>query len=97
MEFLVHVSQDIPPDMDPDHLARLKTAERARGEELVAAGTLRRIWRILGRRATYQLYDCEGPDELHDALSSLPLFAWMDIDVIALAGHALDPAAPQEG
>lgn len=97
MEFLVHVEQDIPPDIDPDRLAALKSAERARGEALVAAGTLRRIWRIPGRRATYQLYECDGPDELHDALSSLPLFGWMDIDVIALAGHALDPAAQEEG
>ena len=91
MEFLARIEQHISPEMDPDRLAAVKAAERQRGEELVAAGTLRRIWRIPGRRAVMALYRVEGPDELHEVLSSLPLFPWMDIEVTALGGHALDP------
>lgn len=93
MEFLVRIEQDIPPDMDPQLLASVKAAEAVRGAELAAEGKLRRIWRIPGRRAVFGLYEVEGPDELHEVLSSLPLFPWMDMDVIALGSHALDPAS----
>lgn len=91
MEFLVRIEQDIPPDIDPELLASVKAAEGVRGAQLVAEGKLERIWRIPGRRAVYGLYDVEGPDELHEVLSSLPLFPWMDMEVTALGSHALDP------
>ena len=91
MEFLVRIEQDIPPDIDPDLLASVKAAEAERGAQLVADGKLQRIWRIPGRRAVYGLYEVEGPDELHEVLSSLPLFPWMDMDVTPLGSHALDP------
>lgn len=91
MEFLARIEQDIPPDIDPERLAAVKAAEAVRGRELVDEGKLRRIWRIPGRRAVYVLYEVDGPDELHDILSSLPLFPWMDIEVTALGSHALDP------
>lgn len=91
MEFLVHIEQDISPDMDPERLAVVKAAEKVRGRELVEQGKMRRIWRTPGRRAVTALYEVEGPDELHEILSSLPLFPWMDIEVTPLGTHALDP------
>ncbi|NOX29345.1 MAG: muconolactone delta-isomerase [Actinobacteria bacterium] len=91
MEFLVHIEQDIAPDMDPDRLATVKAAERVRGQELIDQGWLRRIWRVPGRRAVIALYDVDGPDELHEILSSMPLYPWMDIEVTPLSAHALDP------
>lgn len=91
MEFLVHIEQNIPPEMDRDRLAAIRAAERERGERLVAEGKLRRIWRIPGRRASFSLYEVGGPDELHDILSSLPMFPWMDIEATTLGSHALDP------
>jgi muconolactone D-isomerase len=91
MEFLARIEQNIPPDIDPELLGRVKAAEQVRGGELVEAGKLRRIWRIPGRRAVYALYRVSGPDELHEILSSLPLFPWMDIEITALGTHALDP------
>jgi muconolactone D-isomerase len=91
VEFLARIEQDIPPDTDPARFAAVKAAEGVRGRGLVDAGKLRRIWRIPGRRAVDALYDVDGPDELHDILSSLPLYPWMDIEVTALGSHALDP------
>ncbi len=91
MEFLARLEQKISPDMDPERLAEVKAAEKVRGQELVDAGKLRRIWRIPGRRAVYALYKVESTEELHEILSSLPLFPWMDIEVTALSAHALDP------
>ncbi len=94
MEFLVHIEQDISPDMDSDLLTDIKAAERVRGQELIDQGVLRRIWRVPGRRAVTALYEVDGPEALHEALSSLPLFPWMDIEVVPLAAHALDPGHP---
>jgi len=91
MEFLACIEQNISPDMDPDQLAEVKAAEKVRGQELVDAGKLRRIWRIPGRRAVYALYRVDSTEELHEILASLPLFPWMDIEVTALSAHALDP------
>ncbi|MEN8235608.1 MAG: muconolactone Delta-isomerase family protein [Actinomycetota bacterium] len=92
MEFLVHIEQDISPDTDPDRLAAVKAAEAVRGKELVEAGKLKRIWRVPGRRAVKVLYEVDSTDELHAILSSMPLFPWMDIKVMPLGTHALDPA-----
>lgn len=91
MEFLARIEQNISPDMDPARLAEVKSAEKVRGQELVDAGKLRRIWRIPGRRAVIALYRVDSPEELHEILSSLPLFPWMDIEITALGAHALDP------
>jgi len=91
VEFLARIEQDIPPDIDPERLAAVKAAEAVRGRELVEAGKLVRLWRIPGRRAVYGLYEVEGPDELHEILASMPLYPWMDIEVMALGTHALDP------
>lgn len=91
MEFLARIEQNISPDMDPDRLAEVKAAEKVRGQELVDAGKLRRIWRLPGRRAVYALYKVDSTEELHEILASLPLFPWMDIEVTALGAHALDP------
>jgi muconolactone D-isomerase len=91
VELLARIAQDIPPDIEPDRLAAVKAAVAVRGRELVEAGKLVRIWRIPGRRAVYGLYEVDGPDELHEILSSMPLYPWMDIEVMALGAHALDP------
>ena len=91
VEFLARIEQDIPPDIDPARLAAVKAAEGVRGRELVDVGKLRRIWRIPGRRVVCVLYDVDGSDDVHEILSSLPLYPSMDIEVTALGSHALDP------
>lgn len=65
-------------------------AERARGLELMARGALKRIWRIPGRLSNYSLYDVTDATELHDLLSSLPLWPWTTMNVEPLALHPLE-------
>ncbi len=91
MEFLARIEQSISPDTDPARLAAAKAAEKVRAQELVDAGKMRRIWRLPGRRAVMALYDVESIEELHELISSLPLFPWMDVTITPLGAHALDP------
>jgi muconolactone D-isomerase len=89
MQFLVEIKIAIPPGMPEGQRRELLAAESARGRELIAAGTLRGIWRIPGRLANWSLYDVENTDELHALLASLPLFPWLRARVIPLATHPL--------
>jgi muconolactone D-isomerase len=92
MEFLVSIEVRTPPDMDPDRLAALQAAEAVRSRALVEQGMLRRIWRIPGRRANVSLYEAPDATAVHDALMSLPLYPWLDIQVQALATHPVEAA-----
>lgn len=90
MDFLVQIQVDLPGDMAADELADLLAREEARGWELKNAGTIVRIWRIPGRRANVGVWRGETADEIHAALTSLPVFPWMDARVTALATHYLE-------
>lgn len=96
MEFLVHIELRWPPDGDPEERNRLVEAEAARAKELADLGTIKRLWRIPGRRANYGLWSAEDADALHAAITSLPFFPWLDVDVIPLAEHPSDPARSPE-
>jgi muconolactone D-isomerase len=91
VEFLVNIEVDWPADGDPDELARLTAAERVRGAELGAAGTIKRMWRVPGRRANWGIWEAEDATALHAAISSLPFFPYLDVEVIPLAAHPNDP------
>jgi muconolactone D-isomerase len=90
MEFLVSIDIRTPHDLDPDRLAALQSAETARARELMAAGLLKRIWRVPGRRSNVSLYEAPDATALHAALTSLPLWPYMEIDVRPLAVHPLE-------
>ncbi len=91
MEFLVSIEVEWPGDGDPEEFARLTAAERTRGAELVAAGTIRRMWRVPGRRANWGVWEAPDATALHAAISSLPFFQYLDVEVIPLAVHPTDP------
>jgi muconolactone D-isomerase len=65
----------------------LKATEKARCRELMVAGKWRHLWRVAGRYANISIFDAESPAELHEMLSTLPLFPFMEIKVTALCRH----------
>jgi muconolactone D-isomerase len=97
MEFLVEIEVRWPADGDPARRAELATAEAERARELVACGRIRRLWRRPGRWANVGLWEARDATELHEALSSLPFYPWLDIQVFPLAEHPSDPGAPKGG
>lgn len=86
---LFHVEMDVrlPPDLAPEVAAQLKATERERAQELQQRGTWRHVWRVAGRYANISVFDVASPAELHEVLSTLPLFPYMTITVTALCRH----------
>ena len=90
MEFLVHIDITLPDGLPEDRRRELLAAEHRRGRELIEQGLLVRIWRLPGRFANISLYRAAGATELHAAVTSLPLWPYMDVRVEALAVHPLE-------
>lgn len=86
---LFHVRMDvnIPNDLDPEVRADTLAREKAYSQELQRSGTWRELWRIVGRYSNISIFDVESGDELHEILQGLPLFPYMDIEVMALTRH----------
>lgn len=91
MEFLVCIEVGWPPDGDEEERQRLVDAESVRAAELATDGTIVRLWRIPGRRANWGLWRAPDVTALHAAISSLPFFPWLDVEVHPLAVHPSDP------
>jgi muconolactone D-isomerase len=93
MEWLVHTHNRLPADTPAAERERLRAAERERAMELRAAGVLRKLWRTPGSAGTVALYDCRDATHLHEALSSLPMFPWMEVSIEPLAEHPQEAQA----
>lgn len=93
MEFLVQCDIALPPDMEQEAQAVLLAREATRARALMAEGALVRIWRVPGRYANIGIWSAPDATVLHDAVSSLPLFPYMDVEVTALAAHYLEAEA----
>lgn len=88
MEFLVRQCNKMPADEESQRLReKLRGVERERARELREAGILVRLWRVPGTRDAIGLYQTRDATELHDVLSSLPTFPWLEIEVVPLATH----------
>ena len=86
---LYHVRMDVHPPhgIDPSHFDRLKADEKARAQALQREGKWVHLWRIAGQYTNISVFDVADHDELHGILSTLPLFPFMDIEVMPLARH----------
>lgn len=87
MLFQVEMDVRIPPGFDAEEAARLKAAEKTRFQELQRAGVWRHIWRVVGRYSNVSIFDVESNAALHDLLTGLPLYPFMDMRVTALCRH----------
>ena len=91
MDFLVHIINQAPVSLQGEELQALVKAESARAKELADQGILFKLWRIAGKRENVGIWRAKDADELHAALSSLPFFPYLQIEVTSLAEHPNDP------
>lgn len=87
MLFQVQMDVRIPHDLSAERADQLKRDERERAQILQKSGVWRHLWRHAGRYANTSIFDVSSTQELHDILSTLPLFPYMEINVIPLCRH----------
>lgn len=87
MLYMVHMIVDIPSSLDKEFVERIKLEEKQYSQELQRTGKWLHLWRIVGEYANVSIFDAESNDELHDMLSKLPLFPYMQLTVTPLAKH----------
>jgi muconolactone D-isomerase len=87
MLYLVRMDVRIPTGSDPKQMDEIKAREKAYSQELQRDGRWVHLWRVVGEYANYSVFDVGSNDELHQLLSALPLFPYMEIHVTPLAQH----------
>ncbi len=90
MEFLVRIEVRLPSELAGEARRKLTARELARAKALQSAGSIVRIWRIPGRPANVGVWRAADATDLHELLTSLPLYPWLEIDVQALALHPVE-------
>jgi muconolactone D-isomerase len=87
MLFLVHMK--LRPSSGPaeDDAPALREKERARAAELQEAGTWVHLWRVTGRPENVSVFNVSSNEQLHDVLSSLPMFPFSEMAVTPLSTH----------
>ena len=88
----MEIQVNLPPETDEARKAELIAAEAVKARELAAKGTISRLWRVPDRWSNVGIWCADNATELHEAISSLPLYAWLEVDVTPLADHPNDPA-----
>ena len=91
---MVEMEVTLPPEMDPGAREALLAREKAYSQAVQRDGRWVHLWRVAGRYANVSIFDVGSPDELHEIISGLPLFGYMNIRVTALARH---PSAIERG
>lgn len=93
---LFHVRMDvrIPRDLDPGDRDALVAREKQYSQQLQRAGKWPHLWRIVGQYSNISVFDVESADELHELLWNLPLFPYLDIEIMPLTRHGSDIHQP---
>lgn len=87
MLFMVRMDVHVPHHLPAAEFDALKATEKARAEDLQRAGKWVHLWRIAGQYANISVFDVADAGELHDIMTSLPLFPFMTTEVTALCRH----------
>jgi muconolactone D-isomerase len=87
MLFHVEMRVRLPDTLDSATVDQLKESEKTISQALQRSGVWRHLWRLVGCYANISIFDVESPAQLHDVLTKLPLFPYMEISVRALCQH----------
>lgn len=87
MLYLVRMDVKIPHDLPAAQADEIKAREKAYSQGLQRDERWPHLWRVVGEYANYSVFDVASNDELHQLLSQLPLFPYMQLQVTPLAQH----------
>jgi muconolactone D-isomerase len=78
---------NLPASMPEADASTLKKREKEIAQDLQSSGKWRHLWRIAGQYANISIFDVESVEELHALISTLPLFPYMQVEVMPLCRH----------
>jgi muconolactone D-isomerase len=84
MLFYVSIAVLVPQGEDPEKIKELVAQEAERAKELKRQGKWLHVWRVVGKWANVSIFKVDSNIELHQILSSLPLFPYLEIKVTPL-------------
>jgi muconolactone D-isomerase len=87
MLFKVEMTVNLPVDMPAEEAGEIKAKEKSYSQELQREGAWRHLWRVAGSYSNVSIFDVSDNARLHELISALPLFPYMDITVTALCRH----------
>jgi len=87
MLLMVRIRVELPGDMDPAKVKEIGEAEAGRAIELIQAGKLRKIWRVVGERANFSIWETDTLEDFHASISSLPMHPYMTVEVTPMIEH----------
>jgi muconolactone D-isomerase len=96
MLFMVKIVVRLPGDWPKEKLEEINKRETARSMQMVREGKLKRIFRIVGQRANFSIWETETPEQLHETLTSMPLHPYMEITVTSIMKHTTTAAWEKE-
>lgn len=87
MLLMVRITVELPGDMEPAKLAEIGKAETARAIELIQAGSMRKIWRVVGARSNFSIWETDSLEDFHANIASLPMHPFMTVEVTPIIEH----------
>jgi muconolactone D-isomerase len=87
MLFHVRMTVKLPADMPTEKANQLKADEKELAQRLQREGTWRHLWRLAGLYANVSVFDVADNQALHDTLMQLPLYPYMEIEVMPMCRH----------
>lgn len=88
MVYVVEMDVHIPETWSEEKLADVVAREKECSQKWQSSGKWKYLWRVAGRYSNISVLEVDGPDELHQIISSLPLFPYMTIKVTSVCKHA---------
>ena len=92
MLFMVNIVVHLPGDWPREKVKQLASAEIARGMQCIKEGRLKRIFRVVGQRANFSIWEANSLEELHATLSALPMHPYFDVTVTPIIRHSTTEA-----
>ena len=87
MLFHVRMDVNLPATMPESQASELKKTEKEIAQGLQDSGKWRHLWRVAGQYANISVFDVDSVEELHALISTLPLFPYMQIQIMPLCRH----------
>ncbi|MBW9460597.1 MULTISPECIES: muconolactone Delta-isomerase [Kluyvera] len=87
MLFKVEMTVNIPSTLPKAEADEIKAKEKAYSQQLQREGKWLHIWRVAGLYANVSIFDVADNQQLHDLLTALPLYPYMEISVQPLCRH----------